>query len=118
MPSRTQVSWNAVYVNAGERSSACRVFDQMPTSWSVLIVGYCKRGSMRNAHWQYGVGTYVDRKRIERNEKVLTALVDMHAKCGNVEEALSAFREIAQPDAYPYTALISSWSCKVSTSSV
>ncbi|KAG8078840.1 hypothetical protein GUJ93_ZPchr0007g5190 [Zizania palustris] len=53
------------------------------------------------------VGTYVDKKRIERNEKVLTALVDMHSKCGNVEEAISAFREIAEPDAYPYTALIS-----------
>jgi pentatricopeptide repeat protein len=69
-----------------------------------VISAVAQMGSTDLAGW---VGAYVDRKKIERNVKILTALVDMHAKCGNVEQALSAFREIAQPDAYPYTALIS-----------
>jgi hypothetical protein len=67
-----------------------------------VIFAALQMSSAELAGW---IGAYVDRKKIERNEKVLTALVDMHAKCANVEQALSAFREIPQPDANPYTEL-------------
>lgn len=68
-----------------------------------VISALAQLGSVELANW---VGSYVDRKKIDRNERVLTALVDMHAKCGNVEKALHAFEEIHFPDAYSYTALI------------
>ncbi|KAL6613947.1 hypothetical protein ACP70R_036217 [Stipagrostis hirtigluma subsp. patula] len=115
MPGKNLVAWTAMingYAQTGRPKASLAMFREMEAAGikpdAATMVGVisaaAQMGSMELAGW---VGTYVDTKRIERNEKVLTALVDMHAKCGNVEQALSAFREIAQPDAYPYTALIS-----------
>ncbi|CAL4945983.1 unnamed protein product [Urochloa decumbens] len=115
MPAKNLVAWTAMingYAQTGRPKAALALFRELEVAGlepdAATMVGVIsaasQMGSTEMALW---VGAYVDRKKIERNEKVLTALVDMHAKCGNVEQALSAFREIAQPDAYPYTALIS-----------
>ncbi|XP_037409965.1 putative pentatricopeptide repeat-containing protein At5g37570 [Triticum dicoccoides] len=115
MPGKNLVTWTAMingYAQCGRPKEALALFRELEAAGiepdAATMVGVISSasqiGSTSLAGW---VGTYVDRKRIERNEKVLTALVDMHAKCGNVEQALNAFREIEQPDAYPYTALIS-----------
>ncbi|GAB2274004.1 hypothetical protein Dimus_008774 [Dionaea muscipula] len=55
------------------------------------------------AHW---ITEYIDREAIEQNEYVITALVDLHAKCGNIEEASQLFQRIPQPGVFPYSALI------------
>uniref|UniRef100_A0A0D9V9E4 Pentacotripeptide-repeat region of PRORP domain-containing protein n=1 Tax=Leersia perrieri TaxID=77586 RepID=A0A0D9V9E4_9ORYZ len=115
MPAKNLVAWTAMingYAQSGLPEASLALFRELEAAGiepdAATMVGVISAasqiGSPELAGW---VGTYVDKKRIERNEKVLTALVDMHAKCGNVEEALNAFREIPQPDAYPYTALIS-----------
>ncbi|XP_062207857.1 putative pentatricopeptide repeat-containing protein At5g37570 [Phragmites australis] len=115
MPAKNLVAWTAMingYAQTGQPKASLALFRELEAAGiepdAATMVGVIsaasQMGSTELAGW---VGAYVDRKRIERNEKVLTALVDMHAKCGNVEKALSAFREIAQPDAYPYTAFIS-----------
>uniref|UniRef100_A0A0E0FXH1 Pentacotripeptide-repeat region of PRORP domain-containing protein n=1 Tax=Oryza nivara TaxID=4536 RepID=A0A0E0FXH1_ORYNI len=115
MPAKNLVAWTAMingYAQSGVPKESLALFREMEAAGiepdAATMVGVISAasqiGSTELAGW---VGSYVDKKRIERNDKVLTALVDMHAKCGNVDEALSAFREIAQPDAYPYTALIS-----------
>ncbi|KAF8369621.1 hypothetical protein HHK36_032358 [Tetracentron sinense] len=36
----------------------------------------------------------------------LLALIDMHAKCGNMEKAFRIFNEIPRPDVFSYSALI------------
>lgn len=115
MPSKNLVAWTAMingYAQTGRPKAALALFRDLEAAGiepdGATMVGVISAvsqiGSTELAGW---VGAYVDRKKIERNVKVLTALVDMHAKCGNIEQALSAFREIPQPDAYPYTALIS-----------
>lgn len=115
MPGKNLVTWTAMingYAQCGRPKESISLFRELeavgiePDAATMVgvISSASQIGSTALAGW---VGNYVDRKRIERNEKVLTALVDMHAKCGNVEQALNCFREIEQPDAYPYTALIS-----------
>ncbi|KAF8664968.1 hypothetical protein HU200_054288 [Digitaria exilis] len=115
MPSKNLVAWTAMingYAQTGRPKEALALFRGLEAAGiapdAATMVGVisaaAQMGSTELAGW---VGAYVDRNKIERNIKILTALVDMHAKCGNVEQALGAFREIAQPDAYPYTALIS-----------
>ncbi|KAG2593776.1 hypothetical protein PVAP13_5NG012616 [Panicum virgatum] len=115
MPEKNLVAWAAMingYAQTGRPKAVLAFFRKLESAGfepdAATMVGVisavAQMGSTDLAVW---VGAYVDRKKIERNVKILTALVDMHAKCGNVEQALNAFREIAQPDAYPYTALIS-----------
>ncbi|GJN16948.1 hypothetical protein PR202_gb03977 [Eleusine coracana subsp. coracana] len=115
MPAKNLIAWTAMingYAQTGRPKAALALFRELDAARiepdAATMVGVISAASqMSSAELAGWIGAYVDKKRIERNEKVLTALVDMHAKCGNVEQALSAFREIAQPDAYPYTALIS-----------
>ncbi|RWW80625.1 hypothetical protein BHE74_00011023, partial [Ensete ventricosum] len=114
MPEKNLVSWTVMitgYSQCGMPQEALALFRQLerqriePDAATMVgvISASAQLGSVELANW---VGSYVDRKKIDRNERVLTALVDMHAKCGNVEKALHAFEEISFPDAYSYTALI------------
>ncbi|WOK96580.1 hypothetical protein Cni_G05287 [Canna indica] len=114
MPEKNLVSWTAMitgYSQCGMPKEALSLFHELerrriePDAATMVgvISASAQVGSLELANW---VGSYVDQNKIERNERVLTALVDMHAKCGNVEKALLAFKEIPSPDAYSYTALI------------
>ncbi|RZC92505.1 hypothetical protein C5167_041848 [Papaver somniferum] len=128
MPERNVVSWTTMlveYAKSGYMDLPRFLFDSMPErniiAWTAMINGYAQNGrpsealelfrGMEKARIkpeaaQLGgteladwIGSYVDREGIERNEKILTALIDMHAKCGNMEEACRLFRGIPSPDA-------------------
>ncbi|KAJ0969137.1 hypothetical protein J5N97_022014 [Dioscorea zingiberensis] len=114
MPERNLVAWTMMitgYSQSGRPEKALALFREMEKAGvepdAAAMVGVISAsaqiGRVDLANW---VGAYVDRKRIERNERVLTALVDMHAKCGNVDKACRLFDEIPSPDAFSYTALI------------
>ncbi|OAY84466.1 putative pentatricopeptide repeat-containing protein [Ananas comosus] len=114
MPEKNLIAWTAMingYSQCGKPKEALAFFHEMEAAGiepdAATMVGVisaaAQLGSVELADW---VGAYVNRKRIERNERVLTALVDMHAKCGNVDKAFCLFEEIHSPDAYSYTALI------------
>ncbi|XP_051227720.1 putative pentatricopeptide repeat-containing protein At3g49142 [Lolium perenne] len=115
MPKKDLVTWTAMingYAQNGRPEDSLASFRKLEAAGiepdAATMVGVISAASQIGSMELAGqIGAIVDNRRIERNEKVLTALVDMHAKCGNVEQALNAFREIEQPDAYPYTALIS-----------
>lgn len=114
MPEKTLITWASMitgYSQCGMPIESLALFRELERRRiepdAVTMVGVisaaAQLGSAELAIW---IGSYVDHKRIERNERVLTALVDMYAKCGNVEKALLVFKEIPFPDAYSYTALI------------
>ncbi|XP_038986490.1 pentatricopeptide repeat-containing protein At3g29230-like, partial [Phoenix dactylifera] len=114
MPERNLVSWTAMitgFSQCGRAQEALALFHEMereglePDAAAMVgvISAAAQLGRAELANW---VASYVNYRKIERNERVLTALVDMHAKCGNVDEASSLFDEISSPDAYAYTALI------------
>ncbi|KAF5194158.1 Pentatricopeptide repeat-containing protein [Thalictrum thalictroides] len=114
MPERNLVSWTAMitgYAQNGRPNEALSLFRRMETArmrpdavtMTSVISASGQLGGSELAHW---VESYVDREGVERNEIVLTALLDMHAKCGNIEEACRLFEEIPCPDVFPYSALI------------
>ncbi|KAF9603094.1 hypothetical protein IFM89_033819 [Coptis chinensis] len=99
------------YAQNGRPNEALMLFRRMEevgvkpdaVTMTSVISASAQLGGAELAHW---IGSYVDREGIERNEKVLTALLNMHAKCGNVEEACCLFEEIPNPDVFSYSALI------------
>ncbi|OVA20561.1 Pentatricopeptide repeat [Macleaya cordata] len=114
MPERNLVSWTAMitgYAQNGRPNEALELFRGMEkarikpdaVTMTGVISASAQLGGLELANW---IGSYVDRERIERNDKVLTALIDMHAKCGNMEEACRLFKEIPCPDVFSYSALI------------
>ncbi|XP_019105689.2 putative pentatricopeptide repeat-containing protein At5g37570 [Beta vulgaris subsp. vulgaris] len=114
MPQKTLVCWTAMisgYAQNGRPNEALLYFRRMQTAnvkpdafaMNAVISALAQLGRPDLANW---IMTLVDQEGIVRNEKVLTSLVDMQAKCGNIEEACRLFEEIPQPDVYPYSALI------------
>jgi pentatricopeptide repeat protein len=98
MPAKNLIVWTAMingYAQAGQPKAALALFRELEAAGiepadAATMVGVISTASQMSSKELAGwIGAYVDRKRIERNEKVLTALVDMHAKCGNVEQTLS-----------------------------
>ncbi|KAI3882022.1 hypothetical protein MKW92_050083 [Papaver armeniacum] len=95
MPERNIIAWTAMingYAQNGRPSEALELFRGMEkarikpeaVTMTGVISASAQLGGTELANW---IGSYVDREGIERNEKILTALIDMHAKCGNMEEA-------------------------------
>ncbi|KAF8408336.1 hypothetical protein HHK36_007485 [Tetracentron sinense] len=114
MPDRNLVSWTAMitgYAQNGRPNEALALFRRMEkapvkpdaVTMTSVISASAQLGGIELAEW---IGSYVDREGIERNERVLTALIDMHAKCGNMEKAFRIFNEIPRPDVFSYSALI------------
>ncbi|PIA64491.1 hypothetical protein AQUCO_00100164v1 [Aquilegia coerulea] len=114
MPERNLISWTAMitgYAQNGRPNEALSLFRRMETeqmrpdafTMTSVISASGQLGSSELAHW---VESYVDREGIERNVIVLTALLGMQAKCGNIEEAYRLFEEIPRPDVCSYSAII------------
>ncbi|KAI3902750.1 hypothetical protein MKW92_009491 [Papaver armeniacum] len=114
MPERNIIAWTAMingYAQNGRPSEALELFRGMEkarikpeaVTMTGVISASAQLGGTELANW---IGSYVDREGIERNEKILTALIDIHAKCGNMEEACRLFRGIPSPFVFSYSALI------------
>ncbi|XP_078443961.1 putative pentatricopeptide repeat-containing protein At3g15930 [Wolffia australiana] len=114
MPERNLVSWTAMisgYAQHGCPNEALALFKGMagaglvPDAVAVTsaVSAIAQLGSSELADW---ICSYIDRHGIELNQHVLTALVDMHTKCGSVERALGCFSQIHAPDCFAYSALI------------
>ncbi|XP_031489966.1 pentatricopeptide repeat-containing protein At3g29230-like [Nymphaea colorata] len=115
MPQRNLISWTAMitgYAQNGQPKEALKMFHRMRDSnvkpdavtMTSVITACAQLGGAELANW---ADSFVVHNNIELNNHVLTALVDMHAKCGNVEKACQRFEMIPQRDAFSYTALIS-----------
>ncbi|TQD72758.1 hypothetical protein C1H46_041677 [Malus baccata] len=114
MPERGLICWTAIisgYSQNGRPSEALSFFRRMekarvkPDAFTMkaVISALAQLGRADLANW---IGSYVDREGIEQNEQLLTALVDMHAKCGNMEEACAIFEKIPLKDVFSYSAII------------
>ncbi|KAM1340000.1 hypothetical protein ACFX2H_038456 [Malus domestica] len=114
MPERGLICWKAMisgYSQNGRPSEALSLFRRMekarvkPDAFTMtaVISALAQLGRADLANW---IGSYVDREGIEQNEQVLTALVDMHAKCGNMGEACAIFEKIPLKDVFSYSAII------------
>ncbi|KAL0358545.1 UNVERIFIED_CONTAM: putative pentatricopeptide repeat-containing protein [Sesamum angustifolium] len=115
MPSRNEVSFTTLidgYAKAGDMVAARSLFDELPqkdvVSWSALMSGYVENGkpvgSLELAKW---IESYMKNESFDlRRAHVAAALVDMNAKCGNMERATILFREMPKRDLISYCSMI------------
>ncbi|THG16076.1 hypothetical protein TEA_005611 [Camellia sinensis var. sinensis] len=114
MPVKNVVSWNSMIsglAQQGEFKEALNMFRKMQSRGvkpdDVTIVGVlnsCSNlGMLELGKW---VHAYVDRNHIKADGYIGNALVDMYAKCGNIDEAFKVFNGMKCRDVYTYTAII------------
>ncbi|KAF8407883.1 hypothetical protein HHK36_007021 [Tetracentron sinense] len=114
-PDRDIVSWSALisgYVQNGQPNEAVKIFLEMgvrnvrPDEFVIVsLMSACSQvGSLDLAKW---VDSYVTRNFIDhRRVHVASALIDMNAKCGNMERATSLFEEMPKRDLISYCSMI------------
>ncbi|KAG8062803.1 hypothetical protein GUJ93_ZPchr0003g17997 [Zizania palustris] len=113
MPARTVASWSAM-VSAYSRASRCHdalgLFSTMQAEGVepnanvlVSVLGCCASlGALEQGAW---VHAYIDKRDVAVNALVVTALVDMYCKCGDIHKARNVFDESRSQG----TARLSSW---------
>ncbi|KAJ8774016.1 hypothetical protein K2173_009447 [Erythroxylum novogranatense] len=114
LENKTLVSWNAMilgYAQNGHVSEALNSFRQMqtqninPDSFTMVSVipALAELSSPRQAKWIHGL---VIRKFLNGNVFVMTALVDMYAKCGAVHTARKLFEMMDERHVITWNAMI------------
>lgn len=114
MPARNVVFWNImikIYVENSEYKDALQLFRQMQlegmradkVTMTSLVLACTHLGALEVGKWLHA---YTKREGIEMDVVLGTALVDMYAKCGCVENAVEMFDEMPHKNVMTWTALI------------
>ncbi|KAL4182058.1 hypothetical protein AMTRI_Chr12g240570 [Amborella trichopoda] len=121
MVERDVPSWNAmiaVYAQNGRSHEALDLFRLMlqegggyqkqlrpnQATMASVISACAQSGAPGLAKW---VGDFLSKTGMQLDARAMTALIDMHAKCGNLDEAQKVFRELKERDVVSYSAMIS-----------
>uniref|UniRef100_A0A1D1Z596 Pentatricopeptide repeat-containing protein At2g22410, mitochondrial n=1 Tax=Anthurium amnicola TaxID=1678845 RepID=A0A1D1Z596_9ARAE len=115
MPSRDIVSWNVMIggcVQLERARDALNLFHEMQDSRiepdEITMVNVLSACAQLGAH---DMGLWVDhfmtKCKFHLNVELGTALVDMYAKCGNLDKACSVFRDMRERNELTWTAMIS-----------
>ncbi|CAO2818543.1 unnamed protein product [Amaranthus hypochondriacus] len=115
---RNSVCWNALvsgYVHGRRYSEAFDVFRDMIKDGVELsevtmveLLSMCANlGALEQGRW---VHDYIRRNGLVLNVYVGTALTDMYAKCGNLEEGIKVFRAMKIKNVCTWNVLISAYS--------
>jgi pentatricopeptide repeat protein len=115
VPVRDIVAWSALisgYAQNGEPNEAVKVFLEMesrdvkPDEFVLVsLMSACSQvGSLDLAKW---VDSYLSRSAIDlRQPHIAAALIELNAKCGNMERAAKLFEEMPQKDLFSYCSMI------------
>ncbi|PRQ42750.1 putative tetratricopeptide-like helical domain, DYW domain-containing protein [Rosa chinensis] len=114
LPEKNVVSWTAVvsgYIGAGKYREAIDTFLRLlemglrPDSLSLVrALSACSQlGDLRSGEW---IDNYITEIGMARNVFVATSLVDLYAKCGNMEKARLVFDGIAEKDIVAWSSMI------------
>eukprot|EP00253_Pinus_taeda_P035258 PITA_35258 len=117
MSQRDVVSWTAMiagYAQNGHASEALIFFNQMqrsdakPNSVTIVSVlsAFAYLASLQQADQ---IHSYIIITGFESNVSVGTALVDLYAKCGNIESAHKVFDKMPQKNLISWTAMVSGY---------
>eukprot|EP01018_Ginkgo_biloba_P030649 Gb_26651 [translate_table: standard] len=111
---RDVISWNAMiagYAQNGLASESMAMFHQMqltevkPDSVTVLsVLAACAHlAALQHGKW---IHAYILRSGFETSVSVGNALIDMYAKCGNIEIARQLFDKMSKRDVVSWSAMI------------
>ncbi|KAJ7552692.1 hypothetical protein O6H91_06G065100 [Diphasiastrum complanatum] len=114
LPKRDIVAWNAIiagYAQCGNAEEALKLFESMQKEglkpdklMYVTILKAC--GNMAALDQGKLMHVQLRKNGLESDPFVGGALVDMYAKCGRIDKACQAFRQISEQDAFLWNSLI------------
>ncbi|KAF5749791.1 pentatricopeptide repeat-containing protein [Tripterygium wilfordii] len=114
---RDIVTWNtmlSLYIHNGCPIKAVALFDEMilenlkPNSATlVTVVSACSH--LASLDKGERVHNYIKEEGIELNKSVATALIDMYAKCGKLENSRELFNSIKERDVITWNVMISGY---------
>ncbi|KAK8923558.1 Pentatricopeptide repeat-containing protein [Platanthera zijinensis] len=118
MPERGVVTWNAMfagYFKVGDWKQVISLFRnkleldaEFDEVTLIIVLTACGRlGVVDLGRWIEG---HIDENRMHRNQNLVTSLVDMYAKCGQVDKARNLFDEMESRDVVAWSAMISGYS--------
>ncbi|VFQ69129.1 unnamed protein product [Cuscuta campestris] len=117
MPVRNDVSWVVMlsgFVGSGRYMECLRYFRDMLSGCELKVkpneaalvcaISSCAHmGALEQGKW---IHTYIDKSGIPCTANVLSALIDMYAKCGRIVCAELVFNKITRPNVHNFTTLI------------
>lgn len=114
MPERDVVPWNALmagYVQCRRGKEAFDLFQEMQVSpvkpnevTMVTLLSACSQlGALEMGVW---IHRYIEKEKFYLDVALGTALVDMYAKCGNIEKSLLIFNQMMERNTLTWTAII------------
>eukprot|EP01018_Ginkgo_biloba_P037498 Gb_11389 [translate_table: standard] len=117
LPERNVVSWSAMiagYAQSGHVNEALTLFHEMqftnviPNSVTIVsVLQACTHlTSLKQGRWIHGC---IIRRGFETDVFVMTALIDMYAKCGNVELARHLFDKMPTKNVVSWSAMIAGY---------
>lgn len=117
MPKRGVISWNSMfagYTNGGEWEEVVKLFYKMRDSGvefdevtMISVLTACGRlGLLDLGEW---MNAYIEVNGLKGNTKLITALIDMYAKCGQIDTARKLFDEMHEQDVVAWSAMISGY---------
>ncbi|PSS01131.1 Pentatricopeptide repeat-containing protein [Actinidia chinensis var. chinensis] len=114
MPKSDSVSWSAMiggYARLGMSTDAVGLFREMQVSGvrpdevtMVSVLSACADlGALELGKW---VESYIEREKVPKCVELCNALIDMFAKCGDVDKALKLFRDMNGKTIVSWTSVI------------
>ncbi|XP_058101152.1 pentatricopeptide repeat-containing protein At3g62890-like [Magnolia sinica] len=117
MPERDVVSWSTIiagYVQVGFFMEAMELFCKMqlagivPNEFTLasVLAACASLVALDQGRW---IHVYIEKARINMNERLLASLIDMYAKCGDIDLAFRVFCDENNPKrtVWPWNAMIS-----------
>ncbi|PPD80936.1 hypothetical protein ES288_D05G348700v1 [Gossypium darwinii] len=114
MPSKNVVSWTALiagHLRCNRYNEAIIFFQDMlmekvrPSDFTItsVLAACAEIGDLIHGRCVHG---HISRYKLEMNSEVGTALINMYAKCGCLNEAFMVFKKLCGKDVYAWTAMI------------
>lgn len=114
MPKSDSVTWSAMiggYARLGMSTDAIELFRNMQTAGvcadeitMVSLLSACTDlGALELGKW---VESYIEREKVQKSVELCNALIDMFAKCGDVDKALRLFRNTSDRTIVTWTSVI------------
>ncbi|XP_022736911.1 pentatricopeptide repeat-containing protein At4g22760-like [Durio zibethinus] len=116
MRKKDLLAFNAMiscYAQNSQAKEALKLFDEMLTAGVGIqpdgvtlasVISACSQlGELRFGSW---IESYINKLGIQMDDHMATALIDLYAKCGNIDKAYSLFHGLRKKDVVAYSAMI------------